>query len=107
LADAEVADCDADELSREAQRFFTNLSGRANDSRRGVRQSVNGDTVRGKVARVVRHMMNYSEQVALQFLQKTHAWVTDPTFNLADWSATICILSLAVLVFVCSLAASE
>jgi hypothetical protein len=52
-------------------------------------------------------MMNYSEQAALQFLNKTRLMVSDPAFNLADWSVTIFILSLAVLVFVCSLHVSE
>jgi hypothetical protein len=51
--------------------------------------------------------MNYSEQLAFQYLRKTQALTVDPTFNLADWSATILMLSLAVFVFVCMLTASD
>jgi len=72
--------------------FFINLSGRANDSPRRVRQI-------GKV--------NYSEQLAFQYLAKTRAMVADPAFTMVDWSTTIFMVSLAVLVFVCMLAASE
>lgn len=51
--------------------------------------------------------MNHSEYAALHFLRNTQALATDPTFNLADWSGTILIVSLAVLVFVCMLVGNE
>jgi hypothetical protein len=51
--------------------------------------------------------VNYSEQLAFRYLANTHALVSEPAFTMPDWSTTIFMLSLAVLVFVCMLTASE
>lgn len=45
--------------------------------------------------------MNYSEKLALAYVEKTRSMMADPTYLLADWSSTILILAVALLVFVC------
>jgi hypothetical protein len=45
--------------------------------------------------------MNYSEKLALAYVEKTRSMMSDPTYLLADWSSTILILAVALLLFVC------
>jgi hypothetical protein len=46
-------------------------------------------------------IMNYSEKLALDYVEKTRVMMSDPTYLLADWSSTILIVAVALLLFVC------
>jgi hypothetical protein len=45
--------------------------------------------------------MNYSEKLALEYVEKTRVMMSDPVYLLSDWSSTIMILAVALLLFVC------
>lgn len=45
--------------------------------------------------------MNHSEKLALEYVEKTRAMMSDPAYLLSDWSSTILIVAIALLVFVC------
>jgi hypothetical protein len=45
--------------------------------------------------------MNYSEKLALAYVEKTRDMMSDPAYLLADWSSTILIVAVALLLFVC------
>ena len=45
--------------------------------------------------------MNYSEKLALEYVEKTRVMMSDPSYLMADWSSTIMIIAVALLVFVC------
>jgi hypothetical protein len=45
--------------------------------------------------------MNYSEKLALEYVAKTRNMMSDPTYLLSDWSSTILIVAVALLLFVC------
>jgi hypothetical protein len=45
--------------------------------------------------------MNHSEKLALEYVEKTRAMMLDPTYLVSDWSSTILIVAVALLLFVC------
>jgi hypothetical protein len=45
--------------------------------------------------------MNHSEKLALEYVEKTRAMMSDPAWLLSDWSSTILIIAVALLLFVC------
>jgi hypothetical protein len=45
--------------------------------------------------------MNYSEKLALAYVEKTRDMMTDPGYLLSDWSSTILMVAVALLLFVC------
>src|SRR4029453_5791048 len=45
--------------------------------------------------------MNYSEKLALEYVEKTRRLMSDPTYLMADWSSTIMTIAVALLLFVC------
>lgn len=52
-------------------------------------------------ARTARLTMNHSEKLALEYVEKTRAMMADPAYLTSDWSSTILIVAIALLVFVC------
>jgi hypothetical protein len=45
--------------------------------------------------------MNYSEKLALEYVEKTRVMMSDPSYLMSDWSSTILIIAVALLLFVC------